>query len=221
VSVGSYRSLDLGLHVGDDPSAVLENRRRVAGSVGFEVEDLVFAEQVHGAGVAVVGEPGGVRAGADALVTAVPRIPLVTLAADCVLAGLHDPAVPAIGVAHAGWRGLVAGVLEATVEALAGLGARPERIEAALSPAIGPCCFEVGDEVVNAVGEAYARSVGGRTTVDLRAAAAARLIEAGVDPARIVASGECTVCRSEDWFSHRGMGGRPTGRHGLVVWLEG
>jgi YfiH family protein len=224
-----HASLDLGLHVGDDPERVRENRRRVAAALGLDPDHLTFAEQVHGAAVAIVGaaERGrGARRhedalpGVDALVTATPGVPLAVLAADCLLALLHDPRARVLGVAHAGWRGLAAGVLEASLEAMESLGARPGELRVGLAPGIGPCCFEVGPEVVAAIGPEHARRARGRETVDLHAAARARLVDRGVRPDRIGADAACTVCSPEDLFSHRGSGGGPTGRHALIAWLR-
>jgi YfiH family protein len=206
---------------------VLENRGRVAGVLGIEAGRITWAEQVHGAGVAVVGEEDAGRGsrdhddalpGVDALVTSALEVPIALLAADCVLVLLHDGVAGALGLAHAGWRGTAAGVIEETIEALARLGARPERTEAALSPAIGPCCYEVSGEVAAAVGEAYARRESGRTWLDLPGAVTARLRAAGVR--RIAGSPGCTRCAPERWFSYRAAGGT-TGRHGVLAWLGG
>ena len=231
VSRGGYASLNIGLHVGDDPAAVIENRRRAAAALGRGLDDLVFAEQVHGAGVALVRSADrgrGARtieeafAGADALVTGEPGPVLVGLGADCPVVGLFDAGAPALGVAHAGWRGVAAGVIEATIVAMMEAhGARPERMLAIVSPSIGPCCYEVGTEVIEAIGTGHARTgharpgTRGRPHLDLRAAVEARLRAAGVKGS-IEGEPLCTACAPDRLFSHRGARGRPTGRHAVM-----
>jgi purine-nucleoside/S-methyl-5'-thioadenosine phosphorylase / adenosine deaminase len=227
VSHPPFDSLNLGLHVDDRADHVLENRRRLAGSLGVDALHLTFSAQVHGAGVAVVGSAERGRGaldhadslpGADALVTATADIPLVMLGADCVLIVLHDPGAPALAVAHAGWRGAVGGVVEATIEVMVGrFGARPERLEAALTPAIGVCCYEVGAEVTRAFPGTHVVTDAGRSFLDLPGAVTARLLRAGVR--RVGASAQCTACRPDASFSYRSVGGTPTGRHAVVAWL--
>ena len=133
VSSGPYATLNLSLSVGDDPASVLENRRRLAAAFGARLEDFVFARQVHGAGVGVVGQPhagsgafglGDAVAGVDALVTATPGVVLAILTADCLPIVLHDPVAGVLACVHAGWRGTVAGVTAAAVAAMRDLGSR-------------------------------------------------------------------------------------------------
>ena len=136
VSAGPYRSLNLALHVGDEPAAVLENRRRAAGTLGAALDDLVIGAQVHGTGTSVVATSergrGPVRwltpfPGWDALVTATPGLVLVTLVADCVPVVLVDPRARVLATVHAGWRGTAGRVAEAAVVAMGRLGSRPRR----------------------------------------------------------------------------------------------
>lgn len=214
--------------MGDDPAHVVENRRRAAAAVGCELDDLVFCEQVHGSGVGRVGETdrgrGARRAheafpGADALVTGVIGPTLVGLGADCPVVALVDPEAPVLGVAHAGWRGIAGGVIEATVDAMIELGARPDRMRAVVSPAIGPCCYEVGPDVVEQIGSEHARP--GRASnphLDLRSAVEARVRRQGID-GPIEGEAICTACERERLFSYRAEGGRPTGRHALMARL--
>ena len=145
VSAAPYDSLNLGLHVGDDPAAVLENRRRAAAALGATLDDLVVGAQVHGCAAAVVtrAEAGSgataaadALAGIDALVTAEQAVVLVTLVADCVPLVLFDPVARVLATVHAGWRGTVARVPEAALAAMAGLGSRPADVVAALGPAV-------------------------------------------------------------------------------------
>ncbi len=150
VSEGAFASLNLGLATDDRPEHVHENRRRVVTSLGGDPEALALNRQVHGAAVlrARAGSRGQVEG--DALWTDEPGLPVGALTADCVPIALVREAGerPAVAVVHAGWRGLLAGVVPAAVETLGG------KVAAAVGPAIGPCCFEIGDEV--------ARSAAGR-----------------------------------------------------------
>lgn len=153
VSTGPYASLNCGLSGGDQPEAVAENRARAARRVGAEPAALVGLTQVHGAAVVRVAEPWPPGAGprADALVTDRPGVALGVVTADCAPVLLADPAAGVIGAVHAGWRGAVAGVLEAAVAEMAALGAAPGRIRAAVGPCIGRDSYEVGPDVRDAV----------------------------------------------------------------------
>jgi YfiH family protein len=222
VSAAPYDGLNLGMHVEDEERRVHANRGRVARAAGLREQDLVFAQQVHGAGVAVVdragsrGRHGGV-AGVDALVTATPGLGLVVLAADCLPVLLADPAAGVVAAAHAGRQGLLAGVLQATVTAMQDLGATPSGTSAVLGPAACGGCYEVPPEMAD---EAERRLPGSRGTtrqgtasVDLVAGARAVLRSAGV--ADVAHVGGCTLEQPERWFSYRRD--RTTGRHGGLV----
>lgn len=233
-SASPYGSLNLGVHVGDDPSAVRENRRRVAQVLSLPTEPC-WLTQVHGTAVQVVeAPPKGARsaaaraeaaraeaaqAEADAAVTREPGVVLAIQVADClpVLLAADDGVV--LGAAHAGWRGLVAGVLERTVERMAH---PPEHMVAWLGPCIGPQQFEVGEEVREAflsagdAPQAFQPSPAGRWLCDLPAIARGRLSRLGV---RRIAGGEwCTVADPVRFFSHRRD--RLTGRMAALLWRE-
>jgi purine-nucleoside/S-methyl-5'-thioadenosine phosphorylase / adenosine deaminase len=169
VSGGPYATLNLSLSVGDEPSRVLENRRRLAAALGVSPGDFVFARQAHGAGVSVVGDadrgsgayslddaigsvPGD---GVDALVTATPGVVLAILTADCLPIVLHDPVAGVLACVHAGWRGTVAGVTAAALTALKDLGSRPSDVVAGLGPAIAGDGYQVGPDVHEAVTAAF------------------------------------------------------------------
>jgi polyphenol oxidase len=165
VSAGPHESLNLSFSVADEPDAVLENRRRVAAAFGAEPGDFVFARQVHGGRAEVVAAADRGRGtlrlddaipGADALVTADPGTVLAILVGDCVPIVLYDPAARVLACVHAGWRGTVAGIAEATLTAMADLGARPERVLAGIGPAIAPDRYQVGDEVAAEVRRCFA-----------------------------------------------------------------
>ena len=173
VSTAGYASLNLALHVGDEPAAVLENRRRVAAALGADLADFVFCDQSHGNHVATVAAAdrgrGTLRradsiAATDAVVTRDPGTVLVVLVADCVPIILVDPEAQVLGCVHAGWRGTVAGVTGAALHAMRSLGARPERMLAAIGPAIAPDRYQVGEDVAAAAD----RYFGGRPDGILR-----------------------------------------------------
>ncbi len=145
ISTGIYAGLNAGLGSRDDPAAVAENRRRAADAV-LPGATLVTLHQVHSAlAVEAVPGPDADRPHADALVTATPGLLLGILTADCVPVLLADRAAGVVGAAHAGWKGALGGVIAATVAAMAGLGADPRRISAAIGPCIGRASYEVDD----------------------------------------------------------------------------
>ena len=148
VSGGLFASLNCGFGSADKAEDVAANRARAAGALGVEAEALITAYQVHSPEVAVVTEPWrpGEAPKVDAMVTRVPNLALGILTADCAPVLFTDSEAGVIGAAHAGWRGAVGGVLEATVAAMAELGAEPERIAAAVGPCIAQASYEVGPE---------------------------------------------------------------------------
>jgi polyphenol oxidase len=203
VSSGPYATLNLSLSVGDDPVNVLENRRRLAAALDARLGDLVFARQVHGAGVRIVGEAdrgsgafslGDAIPDTDALVTRSPGVVLSILTADCVPIVLHDPVAAVLACVHAGWRGTVARVSAAALTAMASLGARPSQVIAGVGPAVAPARYQVGADVYQAVAGAFGPaanafirpdSVPERWLLDLWAANRFVLREAGVPAAQI------------------------------------
>lgn len=199
VSGGIYGSLNCGAGSADERSAVLENRARVAERLGTTGDRLVTCHQVHSADAVVVETPWpmGQNPKADALVTNRKGIALGALAADCAPVLFADPEAGVIGAAHAGWKGALGGVLEATLEAMVRLGARRGRVRAALGPCIGPEAYEVGPEFEarflaadpgNAV---YFRrsSADSRPRFDLPGYVLARLARSGLDTVE-----NCTLC---------------------------
>ena len=219
-SPAPYTGLNLALHVGDDPALVAENRVLLARAVGLEPASLVFAEQVHGRGVAVVDGPvGGALPGVDALVTATPGLGLVVLAADCLPVLLVDPDAGVVAAAHAGRQGLADGVLQTVLTVMARLGASPARTVAALGPAACGRCYELpapmADEVEALVPGSRATTRQGTASVDLAAGAEALLRRAGL--ARVTRVGGCTL-EQQHLFSYRRDG--RTGRHGGLVQLS-
>lgn len=216
VSQGRYASLNLGDHVGDAPAQVTQNRRTLRRSLPAEPKWL---KQVHGTAVAEVDVVGG-AVEADASVARTPGVVCAVLTADCLPVLLCDRAGTVVAAAHAGWRGLLAGVLEQTVAAM---GVPPESLLAYLGPAIGPQAFEVGDEVRVAflsadapAAEGFAPGAAGKWLADIYRLARMRLKKAGVR--QIYGGGFCTFTEAGRFFSYRRDG--VTGRMAALIWLS-
>jgi YfiH family protein len=156
VSTGVYDSLNGGVGSRDAPEAVAENRARMAAALGLAPDRLVVPYQVHSAEAATISAPWAAdsRPRCDALVTATPGLALAVTGADCGMILFADAEARVIGAAHAGWKGALGGVVEATVAAMARLGAAPARVRAALGPCIAQASYEVGPEFVSAFAEA-------------------------------------------------------------------
>ena len=219
-SASPYASLNLGGHVGDAADRVAANRSLLAAACGLPAEALALMQQVHGAQVAVVDRPvpDGVP-GVDALVTRTAGLGLVVLAADCLPVLLADPRAGVVGVAHAGRQGLVAGVLQAALAAMADLGARPAATTAVVGPAACGRCYEVpremADDVERAVPGTRTATSSGTPAVDLAAGALRLLRDAGLQS--VSTAGGCTIEQPDRWFSYRRDG--VTGRHAGLVRL--
>jgi len=231
VSVGPYASLNLGASVGDAEWAVQENRARLASGLGYAPEALVTTPQIHGRDVLVVDEataPTALSVRADILVTDRPGFLLMQRYADCVPILLWHPEAGAVGVAHAGWRGTAINVAERAVRAVGELaagdsrGGDPSGMVAAVGPSIGPCCFEVGEDVVaqfpNANG-AVSDGPRGRPHLDLWELNRRQLVDAGVPASSVDVAGVCTRCNADTFFSHRALG-YPAGRFGAAIGLR-
>jgi YfiH family protein len=224
VSEGIYASLNCGLGSGDAPETVRENRRRVIAHLG--ATDIVSAHQVHGTTALHVDAvwPAGVRPKADAMVTATHGLALGVLTADCAPILMADAQAGVVGAAHAGWRGAIAGVLEATIEAMERLGASRSRIMAAVGPCIRQPAYEVGPEFEAAFLVKDPASVrffshgtdpGSRAHFDLSAYALSRLEAAGV--ARAVHSEASTYAQPADFISYRGSKARQEPDYGRQI----
>lgn len=228
VSTGPYAELNLGTKGGDQPGNVAENRRRFLSLFGKGEEDLVYGEQVHGSNVALVDHTScAVVPETDGLVTAAPGLVLGAFAADCLLVYLWDRQVPSIGLVHAGWRGTLGGIVYKAVEKMQHqLAARPEKIQALLAPSIGPCCYEVGPDLMEIAGKANWRDAAvfspageGRTFLDLRATNKNILLAAGLRADNIKISSLCTRCNPHFFYSYRGSGGKLTGSQMGIFFL--
>lgn len=206
VSEPPFDELNLGILTEDEPEAVTENRRRLAAVLGFEPERVAFALQVHG--TRLIHHPCNEELPeADGHVITEPGLAALSFTADCLPVALHGPG--GVAMVHAGWRGLAGGIVGAAAEAV-------EATSAAIGPGIGPCCYEVGEEVLGAFADLG--GIAEDRMLDLPEVARRRLAEAGVK--RVESADMCTSCEAELFFSHRRDHGR-TGRQAGIAWLEG
>ncbi len=207
----------MALHTGQDAEAVFRNRQSLGKYFGSDAL-FVSALQVHGDEVYRIKNPQSRgwesldrRLQADALVTATPKVVLTILTADCVPILLCDPEARVIAAVHAGWKGSRLGVVAKTVRTMCQeFGAEASRILAAIGPAIGGCCYEVGEEVAGAfrsIEGAVTQREGARPRLDLKAVNRFQLLEAGLLPERIEVASYCTACEKERFFSYRAEGG--------------
>jgi polyphenol oxidase len=215
VSEGPYEALNVAVKTADEPNRVRENRHRLAAALGRNPADVVMGRQVHGTGLRwhdrrqeprvfadVVKSPEE----ADAQATAKPGLAPLVMVADCLPIALSGPG--GVAMLHGGWRGLAGGIV-------AGGAERIRAEAAAIGPGIGPCCYEVGEEVLAEFGDLEGVAAG--RMLDLTAVATRQLERAGVE--MIHASGLCTSCNPELLFSHRRDGER-TGRQAGLVWRQ-
>lgn len=225
VSQPPYASLNISPAVHDHPDLVRENRRRFTDALGIREQQLITTRQVHGRDALVVDadfRPADPLPAADVQVTDQPGWVLTMRYADCVPVLLVDPERPAVAAVHAGWRGTQVRAAGAAVDLLRDrFGADPAALLAGIGPSIGPCCFEVGDEVAVQFADRPSGLLprpGCRPHLDLWELNRLALVEAGVRPDRIELAGLCTRCRSDLFFSHRAHG-FPGGRFMATIGL--
>lgn len=210
-------TMNLGRNLGDDPASVDENYRRFCRCIGVDPESVVYTDQVHSADVVTVGaEDAGKSFTCDGFVTAERGITLSVRTADCVpILFWHPRGV--IGACHAGWRGTVAHIQRETVRKMCELGADVDGIRCAVGAAIRLCCYEVGEDFVDAVRQTagdelcdrfIARGKWEKPHADIVGMNVALLLEAGLKADNISVCGECTCCRPDVFFSHRASGGK-------------
>jgi YfiH family protein len=215
----------------DDPANILENYKRIAESIGFDVESVVVSHQVHKTNIRVIDEKDCGKGlfvprdyeEIDGLITNKPSITLVTKYADCVPLYFVDPVNRVIGLSHSGWRGTVNKIGKITVEEMQkNFGCNPTDIIAVIGPSICCDCYEVGDEVADAMKAAFPKEwdnnilthkSNGKYLCNLWAACRYGLLEAGLSPEHIHISGVCTSCNSDLLFSHR----RTQGKRGSLA----
>jgi len=217
VSTGSYESLNLGILTEDRREAVVTNRSRLCDALGLDPESVVIGRQVHGAEIAVHAgpqvpapwaAPGPELAEVDGHVLTASGVAALVFVADCLpiaISGSHG-----LAMLHGGWRGLAGGIVGDGAERIGGTAA-------AIGPGIGPCCYEVGEEVLAAFAPLGDEVASGRM-LDLKAVARILLERAGVES--VEDAGICTRCERETFFSHRGDGPL-TGRQAGIAWMTG
>jgi YfiH family protein len=214
VSEGPYESLNLGILTDDHPELVTENRRRLAAAAGLGADRVAMGWQVHGSDLrewhappspSAFAEPGTELDRVDGHLTERPGLALTVLVADCFPVALSGGGW--VAILHCGWRGLADGIVEKALERFDGPPA------AAVGPGIGPCCYDVGPEVLEAF-EGIEGAAKGRM-LDLRAVIAHKLREGGVEEVQHI--DHCTSCRPDMYFSHRRDGGVTGRQAGLVV----
>ncbi len=233
VSRGEFSSMNLSFHRGDPDETVLTNYHRFCDAAGFSFDSLVASAQDHHTEIRrVTKRECGIgiwrprdQESVDGLLTDEPGVTLVTYYADCVPLYFLDPVHRAIGLAHAGWRGTVAGMGIKMAEAMAHkFGSRPEELLAAIGPSIGPCCYEVDQPVADAFAartdwkpECFLRDCGdGKYMLNLWEANRRALLRAGLLEAHISVAELCTQCHADWLFSHRASGGK---RGGMAAFL--
>jgi YfiH family protein len=229
-----YNSLNLGLHVGDDPDKVMKNRKRLATTIGIPLRHFTIGEQIHSGNVTIISQESRGKGSTnnkdaisvtDAMVTSVAGICLVILVADCVPMLFFDPVQRAIGVAHAGWKGTLEYIASKTVRAMEDtFGSSPHDIIVGMGPSIGPCCYEVGPEVISRVRGIFPSSKeyvlnesgDGKGHVDLWRANLDQLLHAGIQRKNVEMAMKCTCHNPDLFFSYRHQKGE-TGRFGAGI----
>jgi len=218
VSTGAFESLNLGALTDDDPLNVVENRRRACAAVDADPDTATMAWQHHGAEVRRAEPRGLVTPGTqfdrcDGLWSDEPGQGMMLLTADCLPLALAraNGAAPALAILHVGWRGLLAGVVQRGAEALGG-----GRLRAAIGPGIGPCCYEIGEDVATPFRTTFGDTIVQENRLDLWSAAERALRAAGCE--EVERTDLCTYCHPDRFFSHRRDHGR-TGRQGVVGYV--
>lgn len=229
ISDAPYDTFNLAFGVGDDPSSVAANRQKLCSMLGLDPLSLTSAEQVHGSSLVQVtlkDRGRGVRSledslpAVDGLVTKIPKIPLVLFFADCVPLALVHPQSRSIAIVHAGWKGTLENISSKAVEALKDTsGAEAKEFLAFIGPAIGPCCYEVGPEIIRLFGKKFGSSGIFANKLDLAKINFEQLQKKGVPASSIEVTGACTSCQRRDFFSHRAFKGITGRQAGLVALL--
>lgn len=233
VSEGQFDSLNVSISVKDVREKVLENRRLLSEQAGFEFGRGVLPSLVHDNQVVVVGHkdagrgwqnPDDLIAATDALITVEKELCLIVTLADCTPVLLYDPVQEVVGAVHAGWKGTIGLIAAETVQAMRqNYGSKPSDIRAGIGVSIGPCCYEVGEELaaqfVQEFGEEVVVRKAGKPYLDLWKSNRIALLRAGVLPQHIETAGICSACNTADYFSHRKEKGL-TGRFCAGIWLK-
>lgn len=234
-STGVARSLNMGFTPEDQPRNTIANRKFLLNTINMPFENLTTVNQVHGCNIIEATEQlagagkdlkPSIAGAADALITNRPNIPIMVLTADCVPIILFDPRKKAIAAVHAGWRGTVARILEKTIAAMQlKYQSHPQDIVAAIGPSIGPCCYQVGNDVVERAMASLSKPESCITNIDNRyyfnlwEANRIQLLDNGVSTSNIDMLKLCTKCHCDLYFSSRANGGI-TGRMGACIMLR-
>lgn len=231
VSPAPFDKLNIGFNTKDDPKNVLKNREMLAKTNCFDLRSLTTLKQTHSNNIVVLNadikgrgavDHDSALPDADALITNSTRAPIMVQVADCVPLLMFDPDKRVVAVVHAGWRGTLLHIAERTVEKMAAsFGTDPLNVIAGIGPSIGPCCYEVGHEVVDKADdmEPYIYYKKGKPYLDLWEANKAQLMKAGVRSSNIEVAGICTKDNADIYFSSRANNG-VTGRFGAVISLS-
>lgn len=224
-SAPPFDTLNLGHTVGDDLATVEENHDRAFAALGLRREQVVSPYQVHGTHVRLVSQAhtGTTQPATDGLLTTTPGVALLLRFADCVPILLFDTKHRAVAMIHSGWKSTAGNIAAAAVEAfIRHVGSQPGDLWAGVGPAIGPCCYEVGQEMAETIsqispeGTEVLQKRSDKLYLNLPGLVQAQLAKAGVK--QIAMSGACTACHTEEWFSHRAEDGH-TGRFGALAML--
>ncbi len=233
ISQPPYNSLNLGLHTADTSEHVLANRHLLAGETGIAPDKFLYASQVHSGDVKII-DQAAIESGVllhnprtDATITNLAGICLMVMVADCVPLLLYDPVKKVVAVIHAGWRGTVQHITSNTIRKMADhFGSDPADIIAGVGPSIGPCCYEVGEEVRKVVNENFGTTHGylvyhphsPKPHFDLWYANRKQLADLGIKTENIEISSLCTKCRQDIFFSSRASAGI-TGRFAAGIFI--
>jgi polyphenol oxidase len=237
VSAGHCHSLNLSLSAGDEDEAVLKNRTLLCEALGIELCSVTIGQLVHGTTIAIV-TPSSRGKGAtdrlsslpatDGLITNMPDLPLLTLVADCTVLSFFDPKRHVVALAHSGWRGAAGGIGRKMIEKMnESFDCHPADILVGVSPSIGPCCYEVREDLIKAFHEAFPDQAqhfffpqpDGSIHLDMWTAIKWQLLESGIQDEHIEMSRMCTACRTDLFYSHRAEKGK-TGRFGALTVLH-
>ena len=234
VSKPPFDSLNLALHVGDEPADVLANRKKFVQSLGFSISDIVTPNQVHGdkifradenyRGCGCANYADSIPE-TDALITNTPRLPLMLCFADCVPIFFVDVKNCAVGLAHGGWKGTLKKIAAKTLlKMYSEFGTQPKDCLIGIAPSIGACCYEVGGNVIDACKKSFPDNYfellierDGKTFLDLWQANVLQLLEVGVPIDNIDVAGECTCCQSSWYFSYRAAQKKNLDRTGRIA----
>ena len=236
-SSSPYDSLNLSFNVGDTPEKVRKNRKQLAEAIGISLNSVTTAKQIHDDCVKVVSKElrgkgsvdyDGAIDSTDAMVTNIPKTCLMILLADCVPLVFYDPSKEVIGLAHAGWKGTLRFIAKNTIKSLQEhFGSSAQDIVVGIGPSIGPCCYQVGEEVVSQVEQVFGtaqhfvrnRSADGKRYLDLWQANLKQLLDAGIPEENIEMAGTCTCHHPNVFFSYRHEQGK-TGRFGAGIFIR-